>query len=810
MIARWFWREWRSPSLLIVWLALTLSVACVLALGNISDRMQKGIDRQSRDFLAADRVLRSARPVDEDWLRRARADGLTVSRQIAFMTMVFAGDNVQLADVKAVDGRYPLYGHLATRPERLRSRPGSVLVAPRLLDLLGLKAGDELDVGDASLRIDGEVLREPDSGFNPFQTAPAIIINVADVVKTGVVQPGSRVTWRYMFAGTEPQLSSFEDYLLPRLGAGQRWSGRDTGNGPLDASITRSRSFLALSALLTLVLSVAAMAVAMGHYCRSRSELVAVLKTLGAGRRTLMTLVIGQWLALLAFAGLAGSLIGLAFEYALIRLLAPVLPAALPSAGIWPWLWALGGLVAVSLMVGARPYRQLLATRPIRVLRRDAVAPVWPLRYYIPALLVIVLVLLIALVGVGGVFWTLVGGGAALSLALAAAGLGALWLLRRLAVGGLTLRLAINRLLRQPWITLSQLAAFSLSFMLLALLLAMRGDLLDRWRQQLPPDSPNYFLLNITADQVPEVRDFLWQNHIAPGAFYPIVRARLTGINGRKATDVIHEDDPGGRTVNRELNLTWKKALAPDNPLIAGQWPPGPGEVSIERRAAEDLHLRIGDTLTFTGDTQAFSAKVSSVRQADWESLRPNFFFIFPPGSLDRQPQTWLTSFRYHGDAKRLSQLNRQFPTLSLLDVGAILRQISQVLLQVGRALEVMVGLVMVCGALLLAAQVQVGMRQRQQELVVYRTLGAGKKLLRATLWYEFALLGFASGLAAAVGTEAALGILQQRVFNFPWRPDYQIWWLLPLCGALSLSLCGSALGLTLLRGRGVYRRYQP
>lgn len=151
MIARWFWREWRTPSMLIVWLALTLPVACVLALGTLSDRMEKGLNQQSRDFLAGDRVLRAARPVDERWLSQAAADGLTFSRQLTFMTMTFAGDAAQLARVKAADGNYPLYGALLTRPANLRPAAGEVLVAPRLL---ALKRGDSLEVGDTTLRVE--------------------------------------------------------------------------------------------------------------------------------------------------------------------------------------------------------------------------------------------------------------------------------------------------------------------------------------------------------------------------------------------------------------------------------------------------------------------------------------------------------------------------------------------------------------------------------------------------------------------------------------------------------------------------------
>uniref|UniRef100_UPI00289A28FB ABC transporter permease n=1 Tax=Pantoea sp. CTOTU49201 TaxID=2953855 RepID=UPI00289A28FB len=435
-------------------------------------------------------------------------------------------------------------------------------------------------------------------------------------------------------------------------------------------------------------------------------------------------------------------------------------------------------------------------------LRRDAVANVWPLRIYLPAMALVVIGLLALLMGGSKMLWALLAGVVMLALLLALLGWGTLLLLRRLVVRNLALRLAINRLLRQPAMTLSQLAAFSLSFMLLALLLVMRGDLLDRWQQQLPPDSPNYFLLNITKEQVPQVRDFLSEHQLKPETFYPIVRARLTELNGKEA------DPKLDNALNRELNLTWQAERPDHNPLISGNWPPQAGEVSMEVELADRLGVKLGDTLTFSGDTQQFSAKITSLRKVDWESLRPNFFFIFPPGALDQQPQTWLTSFRMESNPALLAQLNRAFPTLSLLDIGSMMRQIGQVLTQVSQALEVMVVLVTVCGVLLLLAQIQVGMRQRRQELVVYRTLGASKRLLRGTLWCEFALLGVVSGIAAALGAEAALWGLQRKIFDFPWQPDWTLWIALPIGGALLLSLCGAWLGIRLLKQKALFRSF--
>lgn len=802
MIWRWFWREWRSPSLLIVWLALTLAVACVLALGSISDRMEKGLSQQSRDFMAGDRTLRTSTAAPPDWLAKAQETGLSVSRQLSFMTMTFADQTPQLASVKAVDNHYPMFGELQTRPPGVKPQPGTALAAPRLMALLNLKVGDQLDVGDTTLRIAGEVIQEPDGGFNPFEMAPRLLINLADADKTGAIQPGSRITWRYKFSGNPQQLENYDRWITPQIKTGQRWISIENSEDALGRSMQRAQQFLLLSALLTLMLAIAAVAVAMSHYCRSRYDLVAVLKTLGATRGVLQKLIIGQWLAVLLLAAVAGGAVGLAVEALLMAMLKPVLPASLPDASLWPWVWAVGSLFVISLLVGLRPYRLLLATQPLRVLRRDAVATVWPLKIYLPAMGAVVVALLAALVGGSKMLWALLAGVVILAGLLALLGWGALLLLRRLTVRSLALRLAINRLLRQPAMTLSQLAAFSLSFMLLALLLVMRGDLLDRWQQQLPADSPNFFLLNMTADQVPQVRDFLQAHQVKPETFYPIARMRLSELNGKAA------DPERDNALNRELNLTSLAAIPQHNPLVAGSWPPKAGEVSMEVDLAERLGVTLGDSLTFEGDTQQLSAKITSLRKVDWESLRPNFFFIFPPGALDSQPLTWLTSFRLDNNPRLLAQLNREFPALSLLDIGSIMRQIGQVLTQVSQALEIMVVLVTACGILLLMAQIQVGMRQRRQELVVYRTLGAGKRLLRTTLWWEFALIGVVSGVAAAVGAEAALWGLQRKIFDFPWQPDWTLWLALPLCGALLLSLCGGWLGVRLLKGNALFRKF--
>lgn len=811
MIWRWFWREWKTPSLLIVWLALTLAVACVLALGRISDRIENSMSYQSRELLAGDLVLRSSHPSDPAWLQEAEKEGLTLSQQISFSTMAYATEDEearpQLVLVKAADKAYPLYGDLITEPAGLTPTKGEVLVAPRLLELLNLNVGDNIDIGDATLKVSGKLIQEPDSGFNPFQIAPRVLIAIEDAPLTGAIQLGSRLTYRDMFAGDRQVIDAFQQKYEQELRNDQRWFTLSENNGAVGKTFQRAQQFLLLSVLLTLLLAIAAVVVSMTHYCRSRHQLIAVLKTLGAGRSALRQWIIGQWLVILIAAALLGSLLGLAFEGILMQILGAMLPKELPPASSMPWVWAIGTLFIIAIIVGSRPYYQLMATQPSRVLREDAKSPVWPLYYYLPIVILIVVGGLFVFAGVNPLLWSILAGIVVVAILLALIGWVGLWGLRHIKFRQLSLRLSVSRLLRQPLQTITQMSAFSLSFMLLALLILVRGDLLDRWQQQLPADSPNYFLINMNQSQLEPVTKLLAEFDVKPTEFNPVVLARLTNINDQSAIEWADQRDPNNNTVRRELSLTWQSDLAPANVVDEGTWPPKAGEVSIEQTVVKELGLKLGDKLTFNAGSQVFSATVSSIRTVDWESLRPNFYFIFSEESLSQMPATWLSSFHYEGDGQLLTQLSRHYPTINVLDTGAIITQIQQILQQVSQALEVMVVLVIFCGLLLLLAQIQVGMSQRERELVVYRTLGASKKLMRRTLWSEFALLGLMAGLAAAFGAEIALWLLQSKVFDFPWQPEWRMWVFLPLCAAILLSICGSWLGLRLLGTGGQHRR---
>ncbi|MFC0180999.1 putative ABC transporter permease subunit YbbP [Thorsellia kenyensis] len=827
MIFRWFIREWKTPSLIIVWLAMSLSVAAILALGSLGDRLEQRLNIYSKEFMAGDLVLRSTRPAQEEWLQKAYSFDLEISRQLSFQTMAFvalADESIPydpleaapplLVSVKATDNLYPLYGELVTEPLGLTVQQGGVLVAEDILIKLNLSIGDQLEIGDATFSIIGKIVKEPDAGFSGIQSAPKVLMHIDDIDKTGAVQLGSRLTYRYMLAGEKTQVDRFYDYLKPILPATYRFVGEgDSGSG-VNRTVDRARQFLILCSILTLLLSGSAVMVAMTHYTKTRYQLVAVLKTMGATHKTLRRWIVGQWVMLLILSIATGGLLGIATEQGLIYVLRNVLPKDLPEASFKPWIWAAVSLIIMAFLVGLRPYLQLLVTPPIRVLRQTTLKPFIPLKIYLPGITLFSIGLLFSLVGFNKIVWSVLLGIGFLAALLGLVGWLLLKLLRSIKSTFLPFRLAVNRLLHQPRITFSQLSAFSLSFMLLSLLIAMQSDLLDRWQAQLPKDTPSYILMNINEGQKNQIDEF-WNNQdiVTSRDYFTIVLARITELNGVEIKSALGEKAQRAEALNREINLTQLNTLPETNELIAGTWPPKPGETSIEQSVAEQIGISLGDSLTFDSGGRIFNAKVTSIRKVDWESLQLNFYFIFPEGQLDAYTKMWITPLIFddkygassenatnvtaNEDAnasskvRMMAEFSRTFPSVSVLDVSALVTLAGNIISQISGALQFMAALVILCGVLLMFAQVQVSMRQRHIELVVYKTLGASRSILNKTIWIEFLILGLVAGLVAILGAEVALWGLHVYVFDFPWTPNFKLWLFTPIASSGLLVLCG-------------------
>lgn len=797
-------RDWRERDVRVVLSALIIAVATVATIALFASQLQRTLVSSASSFLAADRQLEAenGRPIPEGWMQEAEQRGLETARMVEFSTMVFGAGNFQLVSVKAVNNAYPLRGEVeyqegAEAPRQTVAHgpaPGEVWINPRLLRLLELELGDTLEVGNQGLTISGLLVREPDGGFNMSALAPRVMMHVDDVGATGVIQEGSRVEYVYLFAGEEALLDDYYGWLQPRLEPSHEWEGVRDGE-TFSRSLERAERFLLLGGSLAVMLAAVAVAVASRQYALSQRDTVALLKTLGVRSQGIGRL----YLRRLALWGIVGAVGGLLVALPLYWLLSSVLGDVLerqidyqidPNALAPALLTALVSLFAFAYP----PIRRLRNVPAMRVLRSQ---PGESGREAIPDLV-------IAVVAIFGLVWmyarevslvlSLLGG-----LALLLGTLGLLgWLmvttLRRISGGGNAWRLALVGLYRHRRASLSQIAVFAMTLMLAATLILVRTSLLDDWQSQLPEDTPNHFLINIAPEAVDEV-DAFWAERGHPlEKLYPMVRGRLTELNGKPVKEAVTKDERVG-ALNRELNLTWMEALPEDNGIVAGQWfTNGQTDgVSIEAELAGKLGVEVGDELGFTIGSEKITETVTSIRTVQWDSMKPNFYMAFPPGGgLEDMPATWITAFYLPADLKsQLNDFSRRFPTVSVLEIDHVIERIQEIVRQVTQAIEAILALILAAALVVMAAVVSATMQDRQREGALLRTLGGRQTLLVRSTMLEFALLGFFAGILGVAAAEGAVWALQFRMFEGEFRWHWQTILPIPLFSALVLALFG-------------------
>ena len=797
-------RDWRERDVRVVLSALIIAVATVATIALFASQLQRTLVSSASSFLAADRQLEAenGRPIPEGWMQEAEQRGLETARMVEFSTMVFGAGNFQLVSVKAVNNEYPLRGEVeyqegAEAPRQTVAHgpaPGEVWINPRLLRLLELELGDTLEVGNQGLIISGLLVREPDGGFNMSALAPRVMMHVDDVGATGVIQEGSRVEYVYLFAGEEALLDDYYGWLQPRLEPSHEWEGVRDGE-TFSRSLERAERFLLLGGSLAVMLAAVAVAVASRQYALSQRDTVALLKTLGVRSQGIGRL----YLRRLALWGIVGAVGGLLVALPLYWLLSSVLGDVLerqidyqidPNALAPALLTALVSLFAFAYP----PIRRLRNVPAMRVLRSQ---PGESGREAIPDLV-------IAVVAIFGLVWmyarevslvlSLLGG-----LALLLGTLGLLgWLmvttLRRISGGGNAWRLALVGLYRHRRASLSQIAVFAMTLMLAATLILVRTSLLDDWQSQLPEDTPNHFLINIAPEAVDEVDEFWAERGHPLEKLYPMVRGRLTELNGKPVKEAVTKDERVG-ALNRELNLTWMEELPEDNGIVAGQWfTNGQTDgVSIEAELAGKLGVEVGDELGFTIGSEKITETVTSVRTVQWDSMKPNFYMAFPPGGgLEDMPATWITAFYLPADLKsQLNDFSRRFPTVSVLEIDHVIERIQEIVRQVTQAIEAILALILAAALVVMAAVVSATMQDRQREGALLRTLGGRQTLLVRSTMLEFALLGFFAGILGVAAAEGAVWALQFRMFEGEFRWHWQTILPIPLFSALVLALFG-------------------
>ncbi|MDK9760819.1 ABC transporter permease [Vibrio sp. D420a] len=779
----WSIEEIRHGQLWPVSIALTLIIACVFALSALAERMEQVIVKQGKDALTADSVFISANPLPEPLLELVADKNLDKSELTRFSTMAFSDNGMQLVTVKAVESNYPLRGEMlleSADAQQTNVKPGELWLDERIFSQLEVNIGDNVTIGDADLTITGRITQEPGLSFNPFQQMPAVLIHNSDIDATGAIQPGSRVSFRLFLNGEDSDLQAIQDSV--ELTPSDRWRNQDSASRT-NEMFDKTTQYLSLTVAIVVIMAATTLVLTCQHYVASRQKTIAMLKSLGASKQWVIHWLSIQVLMLMVIGVVFGIAIGIGLEFLLRIPLGDLLPNPLPSYGYQPILLSVLTSVLIGVPALGIPLLGLVNTSAISVIQSSHQGQNSNKRYL---LLLVPVVPMLLMYGNNLLVWIVLGGIVALFAVLALVSILVLRLIGKLRVST-AMRLAISRINRTPVATGIQFGALSLSLMLLSIIWLVRSDLLSDWQQTLPENAPNAFALNIADYEKEAYLEAIDANNVERTQAFPIIRGRLTTINGVEAGE--YSENAGDTdALSREINFTWGESLPEYNEVVAGQWTSESG-VSVESEVADQLGLKIGDELSFTINSQRFDAKVNTIREVEWREMKPNFYFIFTPDVLSSIPSTWLVSFRLQEQHdEMLSQLSRNHPTVSLMDIRKMGSKIQELLKQIVWSITVLAGLGVVAGLLLIFTLLRLSLSQRQQEIRLYRTLGASKSRILNTIWCEYGIMALVAGSIAALGAELSVASLMTFGFELPVTLHPVLWIVLPVITFITLA----------------------
>lgn len=801
-------RDWRAGELRLLLVAVALAVAALTSVSFFSDRLQAGLQRDASQLLGGDVVVVSDNRTPAAFSDKAQALGLKGVTTVTFPTMARSDDadggESRLVGLKAVQAGYPLRGSLRTAPAagqpdaptRDIPAPGEVWVDPSLIEALGLKTGAVLWLGDKRFTIGRVLTIEPDRGAGFLGFSPRVMLDWSDLAATGLVQPASRLLYRFAVAGEPAAAAQFLQWAETEVAQphthGVRIESLQSGRPEMEQTLERAQKFLNLVALLAALLSAVAVALAARTFASAHLNGAALLRVLGLAQRA----IAGAYVVEFVIVGLAASLLGVALGYAMhylfVWLMAGLLAVTLPAASGWPLLMGVGMGMTLLLAFGLPPVLQLAQVPPLRVLRRDLGA-LRPASATVLLLGVLGFAAMLLLVSgdakLGGIA---VGGFAIAIVVFGLLSAAAITLLRRVVnerTAPRWLLLATRQVAARPWFAVVQVSSLAVGLMALVLLVLLRTDLIQTWRQTTPPDAMNRFVINIMPDQADSFQQRLRQAGIDKWDWYPMIRGRLIQINGKDVGPSDYTEDRAKRLVDREFNISHSDVLQEHNQIVQGRWTPGEaGGVSVEEGIAETLGLKMGDRLLFDMGGVQHESTITSLRKVDWGSMRANFFVMYPVAKMDEVAVTYLAAYRAPDTPGFDNALVREFPNITNVDLRATVAQLQQVLNQVIRAVEFLFGFTLAAGLVVLFAAITATREERAREYAIMRAVGARSQLLQQVQRAELAGVGLLAGVLASVVAMAIGWALAQFVFDFAWVPR---WWV-PLAG----GVCGALLAL--------------
>jgi putative ABC transport system permease protein len=830
--------SWRR--LLFFFLCVGLGVGAIVTIRSVIQSVREGLVREARTLTAADVLVATNRPLEAGEQARiderlAAARSGRRSRSIETATMVRpAGPSppvARVAEVLGVDAAFPLYGEVTLEGGAPYThgllRDGGAIVRPELLTHLGVAVGDRLRIGERDFTIRGVVLGEPGRRLGAFSLGPRVLVDVADLERTGLLQFGSRARYRTMVEVPDAAIDGLVRQLradFPRQFVGV--SSYRTAQDNIGEDLQRAEDYLSLVGFVMVVLGGLGVWSVTRVFVRQKMHSVAVLKCVGASTGQLLAVYVAQVLVM----SLAGSLLGAVLGALALRAIPVSFVSSLPGTvlALQPSAVVQGMAVGVlvSFLFSFVPLLDVRAVKPLLLLRNERPAAAgrrggWlgRLRARFDAATVAATLLVgLALAGVsawqaGSTRVGLIVSGALLAVAVALSLLGRLLVrlvrpLRR--VSWFPLRHALTSIGRPGNQTQVILVAVGLGAFFILGVRALQSNLLDELSVDLRSGGADLFLIDIQPDQAEAVRAFVAGRLPGqPSRVVPVLRARVTGVQGRSLSLDSAEEVRGQGSLGREYVLTYRGRLEANETVVAGTfWPDTPTtdpEVSIEESLRDRFGFGLGDRIRFDILGRVVEARVTSVRRVEWSDTRAGgFIFVFRPGTLERAPGTYIATVQGPDDpaarARLQGDLAARFPNVSAIDVLEVARTVEDVLGNLVLAVSVVGAVALLAGLLILAGTVAMTKFERLHDAAVFKTLGAGSSTMAGMVAIEYGALGLLGGLVGASAALLLSWVVSQQVLDIRWRPAPGLLALGVLATAVLSAVVGVVSSLDVLR----------
>ena len=780
---------------------IALGVMAIAGVGSVAASLGEGLAREGRTLLGGDVafsvIQREAKPQEVAFLR-ARGE---VSVAATLRGMARAADGrAALVELKAVDAAYPMLGELTLDPKMpvadlLAERDGAFGAAAdqTLLARLDLKIGDRVSIGSATFQIRSAVGAEPDKLAGGLGFGPRFLVSEASLRATGLLQPGSLVRWIYRVklpdnAADDRAATALADdarRTLPEAG----WEIRSRGNASpqLERTISRFTQFLTLVGLAALLVGGVGVANAVKSHIDRRRDVIAAFKALGATGRDVFTIYLTQVVVLAVVGSVIGLAVGAALPFIIVGVFGellplPVVPALHQGELALSFVYGLLTALAFALWPLGRVHDV-----PVAALFREAVSSEWHRpRWRYLALMAVVIALLIA-VAVGLAYdkriatvfvassvlvFALLRGIAAALMALA----------RRLPRTRMTmLRLAIANIYRPGALTPSVVMSLGLGLAVLVTITQIDGNLRRQFMAALPDRAPSFYFIDIPTAEAGRFGAFLKET--APQSTVedvPMLRGRIVSARGVKAEDLKASTDAEW-VLQSDRGLTYTGEIPRGSEIVEGKWwgadYDGPPLVSMEKKIADGLRLKIGDEIVVNVLGRDIPATIGNLRNVDWQSLGINFVLVFSPNAFRGAPHTHIATLTENqpdpaGDARIIKSVAEAFPTVTSVRVREALETIGNVVTNLVLAIRGASAVTLISAVLVLGGALAAGHRHRVYDAVFLKTLGATRALLLGAYALEYLMIGFATAIFGVIAGSVAAWLIVTRLMtlSFIWQ----------------------------------------